>query len=62
MLYILWLEAEKREESHDTKIVFIAIGMQKSLTRSVRPTQHEQTIVHKCTYMYTYTIDIHVRV
>ena len=44
LLVLYMLDAEAREESNDTKIVFIALSMQKLLTRSVRPTQHEQTI------------------
>ena len=41
----VWLDAEVQEESNDTKIVFIALGIRKLLTRSVRPTQRKQTIV-----------------
>ena len=34
----------RASEIHDTKIVFIALSMWTLLTRSVRPTQREQTI------------------
>ena len=43
--YYIWLDAEERDESNDTNIVFIALSMRKLLTRSVHPTHCEQTIV-----------------
>ena len=41
----IFLDLEELEECNDTKIIFIALSTRKLLTRSVRPTQCEQTIV-----------------
>ena len=37
-------DAEEQDEFNGTKIIFIGCTMRKLLTRSVRPTQCEQTI------------------
>ena len=42
----IWLNSEEQEECIATNIIFILLSMRKLLTRSVRPTQREQTIVH----------------
>ena len=39
---LIWLDVEEREESNDTKIIFIALSTRKLLTQSARPTQHDQ--------------------
>ena len=41
--YIMWLDAEGREECNGTKIMFIALSIRKLLMRSVRQTQCKQT-------------------
>ena len=37
----IWLDSEDREHLSSTKIIFIALSMQKLLTQSVQPTQCE---------------------
>ena len=41
----IWLDSKRREESNGTYCTFMAWTIRKLLTRVVRPTQREQTIV-----------------